>query len=64
MSNEIEKAKELLNQKLTERIARCQKKIEEILQDEGCFIDVAMVISRQGILPQIIIKPNPENHNG
>ncbi len=61
MSDDITKAKELLNQKLAERIERCRAKIEQVLQEENCFIDVAMVISRHGIVPQISIKPKPEN---
>jgi hypothetical protein len=60
MSDDIAKAKELLNQKLTERIEHCRARIEQVLQEENCFIDVAMVISQQGILPQISIKPKPE----
>jgi hypothetical protein len=61
MSSEIEKAKELLNQQMTERIERCRIKIEQVLQEENCFIDVAMLISVQGIMPQIAIKPKPES---
>jgi hypothetical protein len=61
MSDEIERAKELLNQKLTERVELCRAKIEQTLQEEGCFIDVSMLISQTGIIPQIIIKPKPEN---
>ena len=51
MSEDIAKAKELLNQKLTERIERCRAKIEQVLQEENCFIDVAMVISQPGHNP-------------
>jgi hypothetical protein len=61
MKDDIEKAKELLNQKLTERIERCRAKIEQVLQEENCFIDVAMVISVQSVIPQISIKAKPEN---
>ena len=60
MSDDIAKAKELLNQKMAERIEHCRARIEQVLQEENCFIDVAMVISMQGILPQISIKAKPE----
>ena len=48
MSDDIAKAKELLNQRLAERIEHCRARIEQVLQEENCFIDVAMVISTAG----------------
>jgi hypothetical protein len=61
MSNEIEQAKQLLAAKTKEQVERCRAKVEQILQEENCFIDVAMVLTQQGIFPQISIKPKPEN---
>jgi hypothetical protein len=61
MGDEIKKAKELINQKMTERVERCRTKVEQVLAEENCFIDVAMVISQQGIIPQLSIRPKPEN---
>jgi hypothetical protein len=54
-------AKKLIENLTKERIERCRARIEQVLQEENCFIDVAMVISGQGILPQISIKAKPEN---
>jgi hypothetical protein len=61
MDDDISRAKEFLTQRLQERIEHCRARIEQVLQEENCFIDVAMVISTQGILPQISIKTKPEN---
>lgn len=59
--SDVEGAKQVLESERKVRVERCRAKIEQALQEENCFIDVAMVISAQGIIPQISIKPKPEN---
>lgn len=59
--SDVEGAKQVLESERKARVERCRAKIEQALREENCFIDVAMVISAQGIIPQISIKPKLEN---
>jgi hypothetical protein len=64
MTDNLDAAKKLIEQEYLNRVERCRAKIEQALKEENCFLDAVMMVSRQGVFPQINIKPNPENHNG
>jgi ATP-dependent Zn protease len=50
-----EQAKKLLDDEIQERINRCSSRISEILKEENCRLDVTMLITAQGNLPQLAI---------
>ena len=50
-----EQAKKLLDDEIQERINRCSGRISEILKEENCALDISMLITTQGNLPQLRI---------
>jgi len=50
-----DKAKALLKKERSKRIERCQKKLEALMKEENCRIDVAMLVTLKGNLPQMKI---------
>lgn len=55
-----EMAKALLRVERQARVQRCQKKIGQALAEENCVLDCSIVITAQGNIPQIQVRPAPE----
>ncbi len=49
------KAKALIEQEKQDRVKRCEAKINQALQEEGCSLDVTVLITARGNLPQLNI---------
>jgi ATP-dependent Zn protease len=50
-----EQAKKLIDNEIQERVSRCSNRISEILQEENCRLDITMLLTTQGNIPQIAI---------
>lgn len=50
-------AKALIEQEKQERVKRCEAKINQALQDERCSLEVAVLITARGNVPQLNIFP-------
>jgi hypothetical protein len=50
-----EQEKKLIEDEIKERTERCSSNIIAMLKTEGCRIDVAMVITPQGNIPQLTV---------
>ncbi|MFA4902879.1 MAG: hypothetical protein WC600_09050 [Desulfobaccales bacterium] len=50
-------AKALIEQEKQERVKRCEAKINQALQDERCCLEVAVLITARGNVPQLNIFP-------
>ena len=48
-------ARALIEQEKQDRVKRCEAKINQALQDERCGLDVAVMITARGNLPQLNI---------
>ncbi|MEJ2671232.1 MAG: hypothetical protein P8168_03310 [Deltaproteobacteria bacterium] len=48
-------AKALIEQKKQERVERCEAKINQALQEERCGLEVAVLITAKGNIPQLNI---------
>jgi hypothetical protein len=48
-------AKALIEQEKQQRVQRCEAKINEALQAERCGLDVAVLITARGNVPQLNI---------
>ncbi len=48
-------AKALIEQEKQDRVKRCEAKINQALQEERCGLDVAVMITARGNLPQLNI---------
>lgn len=48
-------AKALIEQEKQDRVKRCEAKINQALQDERCGLDVAVLITARGNVPQLNI---------
>jgi hypothetical protein len=48
-------AKALIEQEKQDRVKRCEAKVNQALQDERCGLDVAIVITATGNVPQLNI---------
>ncbi len=48
-------AKALIEQEKAARVKRCEARINQALQDEGCGLDVAVLITARGNVPQLNI---------
>lgn len=48
-------AKALIEQEKQDRVKRCEAKINQALQDERCGLDVAVLITGTGNVPQLNI---------
>ena len=48
-------AKALIEQEKQDRVKRCEAKIHQALQDERCGLDVAVMITARGNVPQLNI---------
>lgn len=53
---EMLEAKALVEKEKLDRTARCAKRIQEVLKEENCAMDVGMVITVQGNIPKIEIR--------
>jgi hypothetical protein len=54
---EIEEMKVLLEKDRQERVNRCQEKIQKILQEENCVLDVQAILTQQGTRFNVNIIP-------
>ncbi len=57
----LQKASQLLQEEQAELIKKCTLEINEVLNKYSCTIDVAMLITSQGSLPQVSIIPKQQN---
>ena len=48
-------ARALIEQEKQDRVKRCEAKINQALQEERCGLDVAVVITARGNVPQLNI---------
>jgi hypothetical protein len=48
-------AKALLEQEKQDRVKRCEAKINQALQEERCGLDVTVLITAKGNIPQLNI---------
>jgi hypothetical protein len=48
-------AKALLEQEKQDRVKRCEAKINQALQEERCGLDVTVLITTKGNIPQLNI---------
>ncbi len=48
-------ARLLIENEKKERVARCEAKINQALQEENCGLDVAVMITARGNVPQLNI---------
>jgi hypothetical protein len=48
-------AKAILDQEKQDRVKRCERKINQALQEERCSLDVAVLITARGNVPQLNI---------
>jgi hypothetical protein len=48
-------ARALIEQEKQDRVKRCEAKINQTLQEERCGLDVAVVITARGNVPQLNI---------
>ncbi len=55
MSEDLEKAKALLEQEKQQRAARCAEELDALLQRSGCRLDVAMVL-KPGEAPAVVVQ--------
>ena len=51
-------AKKILLEKNQARVKRCLEKIEKALMEENCSLQMTMLITQQGNMPQITIIAN------
>ena len=51
-------AKKILLEKNQARVKRCLEKIEKALMEENCSLQMTMLITQQGTMPQITIIAN------
>jgi hypothetical protein len=54
---EIEEVKALIEKDKQERVNRCQEKIQKILQEENCVLDVVAILTQQGTRFNVNIVP-------
>ena len=52
---DVTQAKALIEQEKQERVKRCEAKINQALQDERCSLEVAVLITARGNVPQLSI---------
>lgn len=50
-------AQKILERQVQERIAACQKELNQLLQKHQCVLDPRVVISRAGVQPMVAIIP-------
>ncbi len=55
MSEDLEKAKVLLEQEKQQRAERCKEELDALLQRPGCRLDVAMVL-KPGEVPAVVVQ--------
>jgi|WetSurMetagenome_2_1015567.scaffolds.fasta_scaffold437779_2 hypothetical protein len=48
-------AKALIEKEKQDRVKRCEAKINQALQEERCGLDIAVVVTARGNLPQLNI---------
>lgn len=53
-----QKAREILQQEIQERIQRCGQEVANALQRYNCRLDVGMLITVNGFIPQVNIVIN------
>lgn len=53
----LNQAQEILQKDIQERIERCNFKIQKVLDEESCTLDIQMVLSVRGIEPRVNIIP-------
>ena len=58
----LQEASQLLQEEQAELIKKCTLEINEVLNKYDCIIDVAMLITSQGSLPQVNIIPRPQQN--
>jgi hypothetical protein len=54
---EIEEMKVLIEKDKQERVNRCQQKIEQLLKEENCVLDVVAILTQQGTRFNVNIVP-------
>ena len=55
-----EQAKEVLQQELQDRAQECAEKVQEVLAEYGCVVDIALTINGRGqVFPNFNIVANP-----
>lgn len=47
--------KVLIEQERKERIERCGKRLQQLLEEEKCTLEVAMLVTMRGNIPQITV---------
>lgn len=52
-----DQAREILNRAAQAKVAACSKDIQKVLNEHGCRIEVAMLVTPRGNVPQITIVP-------
>jgi hypothetical protein len=52
---DVAQVKALIEQEKQDRVRRCEAKINQALQDERCGLDVAVLITARGNVPQLNI---------
>jgi hypothetical protein len=57
LEGSLEEAKKVLTEANQKKVAECGRDIQKALQEHGCRIEVAMVITPQGNIPQMKIVP-------
>ena len=55
----MEEIKEVVDTKEI-RIARCKKRVEDVLKEENCGIEAMMILKAGQVIPQISIVDVPE----
>ena len=54
--SEVDKAREILQKQIQERVQTCQRDLDALLKKHKCRLDFAMILSKDGIqpLPRIV----------
>lgn len=53
----VDEAKKLLLREQAERIARCQRRLQELLEEEQCKLEPVMILTKKGITASVTIVP-------
>lgn len=53
-------ARKLLLKEVQLRIARCQMRVNKVLEEENCILDCSIMVTARGNFPRIEIRPKPE----
>lgn len=57
MESDVKMARETLQKEASERIQKCASELKELLARNKCTLEVSMLVTARGNIPQINIMP-------